>query len=123
MIIALWITAVLLTLLYLVSGFPKIVRSQAQLKDQMPWTTHASAWQVKTVGVLEVLGALGVILPLATGIAPVVTAIAALCLVLVQVVALIVHVRIKDVSSRQGLNVFLLLLAIAVAVLRFVTVP
>jgi hypothetical protein len=121
MTIALWITAALLTLLYLGSGGIKVVRSQAQLKDVMIWTTHASAWQVKTVGALEVLGALGVILPLATGIAPVVTAIAALCLALVQVVALIVHVRIKDVSPQLSLNVFLLLLAIAVAVLRLVT--
>ncbi|MCU1413988.1 MAG: DoxX family protein [Microbacteriaceae bacterium] len=121
MTIALWITAALLTVLYLGSGGIKVVRSQAQLKDQMIWTTHASAWQVKLVGALEVLGALGVILPLATGIAPIVTAIAALCLALVQVVALIVHVRIKDVTPQLALNVFLLLLAVAVAVLRFVT--
>ncbi len=121
MTVALWITAVLLTVLYLGSGGLKVVRSQAQLKDQMVWTTHARAWQVKVVGALEVLGALGVILPLATGIAPVLTAVAALCLVAVQVVALIVHVRIKDVTPGLALNVFLLLLAVAVAVLRFVT--
>ncbi|MES2171038.1 MAG: DoxX family protein [Actinomycetota bacterium] len=118
MTIALWITAVLLTVLYLGSGGVKVVRSQAQLKDAMIWTTHASAWQVKTVGALELLGALGVILPLATGIVPVLTAVAALCLALVQVVALVVHVRIKDVTPQLSLNVFLLLLAVAVAILR-----
>jgi hypothetical protein len=121
MTIALWISAVLLTILYLGSGGLKLVRSQAQLKDQMIWTTHASAWQVKTVGALEVLGALGVILPLATGIAPVLTGIAALCLALVQVVAIGVHIGIKDTTPQLALNVFLLLLAVAVAVLRFVT--
>lgn len=120
MTITLWITAILLALVYLGSGGVKVVRSRAQLEGRMSWVKGATNWQVKAVGVLEVLGALGVILPLATGIAPVVTAIAALCLALVQVVAIPVHLRIRDTRSLP-VNVLLLLLAVAVAVLRLVT--
>jgi hypothetical protein len=121
MIVALWITAVLLTIVYLFSGVVKVVRSRAQLEPMMGWVAAATTWQVKVVGILEVLGAIGVILPLATGIAPVVTAIAAICLALVQVVAIPIHVRRKDTLASMSFNVVLLLLAVAVAVLRFAT--
>jgi hypothetical protein len=120
MTLALWITAVLLTVVYLGSGGVKVIRSRTQLEPQMAWVKGATGWQVKVVGALEVLGALGVILPLATGIAPILTAVAALCLALVQVVAIPVHVRIKELRSLP-VNILLLLLAVAVAVLGFVT--
>jgi hypothetical protein len=120
MIIALWITAILLTLAYLGAGATKLARTREQLEPRMGWVTHATNNQVRLVGALEVLGALGVILPLATGIAPVLTAVAALCLALVQVVAIVIHVRMKETKSLP-VNVILLLLAIGVAVLRFVT--
>ena len=120
MIVALWVTAILLTLVYLGAGGTKLARSREQLEPRMGWVTHATNGQVKLVGALEVLGALGVILPLATGIAPVLTAVAAICLVLVQVVATVIHVRMKDTKSLPA-NVILLLLAVAVAVLRFAT--
>jgi hypothetical protein len=121
MIIALWITAILLSLLYLLVGGMKLARSKEQLSERMSWVTRASTWQVKLVGALEVLGALGVILPLATGIAPVLTAVAAIGLVLVQVVAISLHLRWKDAVSHLTINAVLLLLAVAVAVLRFVS--
>ncbi len=117
---ALWITAILLALVYLGSGGVKVARSRTRLEGQMSWVKGATGWQVKVVGVLEVLGSLGVILPLASGIAPVMTAISALCLALVQVVAIPVHLRIRDLRSLP-VNVILLLLAVAVAVLRLVT--
>jgi hypothetical protein len=121
MTIALWITAILLAFLYLFSGGMKVVRSRPQLEDMMVWVKSARIWQVRMIGALEVLGALGLVLPLATNIAPVLTAVAAICLVLVQLVAIPVHFRVKDVGPQLTLNVVLLLLAIAVAVLRFAT--
>jgi len=118
--IALWITAVLLGLAYLATGLMKVVRSREQLEPQLLWVTDAATWQVKTIGVLEVLGSAGVLLPLATGIAPVLTAVAAFCLALIQVFAIPVHLRIHD-RRAVPLNVVLLLLALVVAVLRLRT--
>jgi hypothetical protein len=120
MIIALWITAIFLTLVYVLSGVSKTFRSKAALQPQMAYVEDFAAWQVKAIGVVELLGALGVILPLATGIAPVVTAIAAIGLVLVQVVAVAVHVR-RNEGKSVPVNLALLLLAAAVVVLRFAT--
>lgn len=116
MLIALWITAALLTLAYLLAGGMKTFKSREVLQPQMAYVEDFSDGQVKTIGIVEMLGALGVILPLATGIAPVVTAIAAIGLVLVQLGAIIVHVR-RGEQGKIGANVVLLLLAAAVAVL------
>lgn len=120
MTIALWITAIVLTVAYLAAGAAKTFSPKAKLQTNMGWVEDFSAPQVKVIGVLELLGALGVILPLATGIAPVVTAIAAIGLVLVQAVALVVHVR-RNESKSYPVNAVLLLLALAVVILRFVT--
>jgi len=119
MTIALWITAILLTLVYLGAGSMKTFRSKEALQPNMPWVEGFSAAQVKAVGIIELLGALGVILPLATGILPFVTAIAAIGLVLVQIVAAIVHIR-RGEQKALGVNAVLAVLAAAVAVLFFV---
>ena len=66
------------------------------------------------IGLVEVLGALGVILPPMFMIAPQLAPIAALGLVIVQAVAIGVHVRMKDVRSLP-LNIILLVLALVVA--------
>ena len=120
MIIALWITAILLTVLYLLAGSMKAITSKEKLQPNMAYVEDFSAVQVKSIGGLELLGALGVILPLATGIAPIVTGIAAIGLVLVQVGAITVHIRRKEQQSLP-INVALLLLAASVAALRFAT--
>jgi uncharacterized membrane protein YphA (DoxX/SURF4 family) len=70
---------------------------------------------VKGIGVLEVLGAIGLIVPAATGIAPILTPVAALGLALVMAAAVLVHVRRKEqFASPLVLGV----LALVVAVLR-----
>jgi len=118
--IALWITAILLALVYLGAGGMKTFRSKAALQPNMAYVEDFTAWQVKAIGIVELIGALGVILPLVTGIAPVLTAVAAIGLAVVQIVAAVVHIRRGEARSTP-VNGVLLLLAVAVAVLRFVT--
>lgn len=120
MTLALWITALLLTLVYVAAGVMKTFTPREKLAINMGWVEDFSVVQVKAIGVLELVGALGVILPLATGIAPALTGVAALCLVLVQVVAIVVHIR-RGEQSALVTNAVLLALAAAVAVLFFLS--
>jgi hypothetical protein len=78
----------------------------------------ASDAGVKAVGLVEILGALGVILPWLTGIASILTPIAAAGLVVVQIGALRVHL-VRSEHRPLPANVLLLLLAGFVAVGRF----
>ena len=82
--IAYWIVAGLLALLYLFSGGSKVVRSKDQLRPMMGWVDSMPLGLLRTIGVLEVLGALGLILPPLTGIAAGLALAAATGLVLVQ---------------------------------------
>lgn len=115
MIIAYWIIAGLLALVYLLSGGMKVVRSREQLiAAGQGWVEGANTGIVKLVGVLELAGALGLLLPPLTGIAPSLAPMAALGLVLVQAVAIGVHMKLNDTKSLP-VNIILLALAIAAA--------
>jgi len=118
--IALWIVQALLALVYLAAGVLKVVRPREQLvaAGRFDWMKDTSDAGVKAVGAVEVLGALGLILPELTGIAPILTPIAAAGLVVVQIGAIRVHLTRRE---RQPLpaNGILLLLAAFVAVGRF----
>ncbi|GAB2961627.1 DoxX family protein [Amycolatopsis acidiphila] len=118
--IALWIAQGLLALVYLAAGGLKVVRPREQLaaSGNFDWMKDSSDTGVKAVGLVEILGALGVILPWLTGIAPILTPIAAVGLVVVQIGALRVHL-VRDERQPLPANVLLLLLAAFAAVGRF----
>ena len=119
MIVALWICALALAAVYLATGITKLRTPVGTLAARMPWVGDFSATQVKAIGAVEVVGALGVILPLVTGIAPAITAAAALGLLVLQAAAIAVHVR-RGETRRLAVNVVLALLAVVVAVLALV---
>jgi hypothetical protein len=108
--VAYWIVAGLLALLYLYSGGIKAVRSKDQLRPMMGWVDTMPLGLLRTIGVLEVLGALGLVLPPLTGIAAGLALAAAIGLVLIQVGALSLHVS-RGEFNVIGLNIVLLGLA------------
>lgn len=115
MVIAYWIIAGLLALVYLMAGALKVFRSREQLiAAGQGWVEGANTGIVKLVGALEVAGALGLILPPLTGIAPSLAPMAALGLVLVQAVAIGVHMKLNDTKSLP-VNIILLAMAIVAA--------
>ena len=77
-----------------------------------------SAEMVKSIGIAELLGAIGLIAPQLTGILPVLTPIAAVCLAIIMVLAAIYHFR-KGEYQAIGFNTVLLVVALVVAYVRF----
>ncbi len=108
--VAYWIVAGSLALLYLYSGGLKVVRSKDQLRPMMGWIDSVPLRLVRTIGVLEVLGALGLVLPPLTGIAAGLALAAAIGLVLIQVGGLSLHLS-RGEARMIGLNIVLLALA------------
>ena len=94
--LALWIIAGLLAVAYLVAGAGKLIMPKEKIAALTPsarWVEDFSAGSVKAIGALEVLAAVGLVLPAATGIAPVLVPLAALGLVLIMVGAVITRLR------------------------------
>ena len=120
--IALWAAEALLAFVYLAAGGLKVIRPREQLvaSGRLDWMKDNSDVAVKAVGAVEILGALGVILPEATGIARILTPIAAVGLVIVQIGAMRVHLT-RNERQPLPINVILLLLAAFVAIGRFVS--
>ncbi len=117
--VVLWIIAGLLAAAFGAAGLMKLTAPKEKLAASgMGWTEDYSAGQVKTIGTLEVLGAIGLILPAALGIAEVLTPLAAVGLALTMVGAAVVHAK-RGERQMIPVNVVLGGLAIFVAVMRF----
>lgn len=96
MIIALWIVTGLLALLFVMAGSMKALNSREAVLANMPWVEDVSAGQLKTIGILELLGGIGLVLPAATGILAWLTPTAAFALAVTMVFAVALHVKRKE---------------------------
>ncbi len=96
--IGLWVAQALLAFAFLGSGLMKITTPMEQLQAQMPWTTGAMGSLVRFIGVAELLGGIGVVLPAATRIKPQLTVLAALGLLVVMIVASITHISRGEIG-------------------------
>ena len=120
MLIALWIVNGLFALAMLGGGFMKLVTPKATLAERgMAWTEDFSAGTIKAIAALEVIGAFGLILPLATGIAPILAALAGAGLAIIMIGATVVHLRRKEPFLPA---LVLAVLGVASAVLGFLVV-
>jgi hypothetical protein len=114
MTIAYWILAGLLAVFYLYAGGKKITQSQEELAPMMGWVDTVPMPVVRALGVVEVLGAVGLILPPATGIAPWLAIAAASGFAVLQVLAAGLHLS-RGEAKDTGLNAALVIVAVAAA--------
>jgi hypothetical protein len=116
---AVWVVQGLLAVVFLAAGLTKLTQPRAKLAaGPMPWAADVTDAQFRTVGLLEVAGAIGVVLPAALGVAPVLSALAAVGLALTMVGAVATHLRLGE-ASRIAVPLMVLVLAVLVAVERF----
>ena len=117
--VVLWVIAGLLAAAFAAAGLMKLTSPKEKLVAAgMGWTEDYSDGQVKTIGTLEVLSAIGLILPAALGIAEIFTPLAAVGLALTMVGAAVVHAK-RGEGQMIPVNVVLGGLALFVAVMRF----
>jgi uncharacterized membrane protein YphA (DoxX/SURF4 family) len=113
-----WIAQGILAAVFLAAATLKLTNSREDLKEKTPYVEDLTDGQVKAIGTVEVLGAVGVILPAALNIAPILTPIAACGLALTMVAAATVLLK-RGEASHVPLNVAIFALAVFVAIERF----
>ncbi|MEU7636731.1 MULTISPECIES: DoxX family protein [unclassified Streptomyces] len=94
--LALWIVTGLLAVAYLLGGGGKVIMSKERLAAagaSARWVEDFSAGGVKAIGALEVLAAVGLVLPAVLHIAPVLVPLAALGLVMIMIGAAVTRIR------------------------------
>jgi uncharacterized membrane protein YphA (DoxX/SURF4 family) len=116
--IALWLLQGLLAALFTAAGGMKLARSKDQLTadPRMRWARDFPPTPIKLIGLAEVAGAAGLVLPLALRIAPALTALAAAGLAALMIGAAATHARLKEPAL---LPAILAALSIAVVVGRW----
>ena len=113
--LALWIVAAVLAVAFLAAGVMKLAQPREKLAASgMRWTEDYNASTIRVIGLLEVLAAMGLILPLLLNVVPVLAPLAALGLVALMLGAAYTHARRNEYPMIVG-NLLLLLLAVFVA--------
>ncbi|MGH3352127.1 MAG: DoxX family protein [Nocardioides sp.] len=122
---ALWIVAGLMAAIYLLSGFGKLLvprERMATMGDASRWVLDFRPSTLKAIGGLEILGAIGLILPALLDIAPILVPLAASGLTLIMVGAVILRIRRGERKAALVDATYLALTAF-VAIGRFAWVP
>ena len=112
--LALWIAAGLLAAAYLVAGGGKVIMPKEKIaatSASARWVEDFSDGAVKGIGALELLAAVGLIVPAALDIAPILVPLAAVGVVLLMVGAVITRLRRHEPKAMVADLVYLVLAA------------
>lgn len=116
---ALWIAQGSLAAIFTLTGMTKLTQRRERLAaGPMSWAADVTDAQFKAIGLVEVLAAVGLILPGLLGIAPVLTPLAAVGLAMTMVGAIATHARLGE-TVRLPPPVILLVVTLFVAIERF----
>lgn len=122
MLVFLWVAEIVMALLYFGLGVMRLVQPYQKLVRVLRWPADFPAWGVKLIGLAEILGALGLLLPAATDYFPVLTPVAACALAAMMAGAVVVHLR-RGEHQRVALPAILAVVNVFVAVGRFGPYP
>jgi hypothetical protein len=106
--VILWIVQLALAAMFLFAGYIKLVRPIPELVKMFPWPGEVPVWFTRFTGVVDLAGALGIVLPGLTGVMPWLTPLAALGLVLLQLAAIVFHGVRGETKDTVAMNVVLL---------------
>lgn len=110
--IGLWIVQALLAIVFAMAGFMKISTPLEQLEQSgMSFVDSYGAGMVRFIGISELLGSVGLILPAALRIKPVLTPLAAVGIAIIMILACGYHI-----SNGEPFVAPVVLLALAVFV-------
>lgn len=111
--VLLWIAQVLVALMLFFGAFAKLFQPIEEAAKMLPWASE-SPLLLRFTGLVDLLGALGLLLPSLLKIQPKLTVYAAIGTVLLMVLAIGFHVSRGEAASTP-FNVVLLLLAVFIA--------
>ena len=113
--IALWVAQLWLMLPFGFFGFTKLTQPLPDLARMMGWVASVPPFLPRFIGAMEILGALGMVLPILVLKRPWLTGVAALGLALVQLLAIGLHASRGETGQMLPINLILLLPALFVA--------
>ena len=120
--LALWVAQILLGIAFIGLGYVHATR-RVRATPQTAWMLDVSKPLLTTIGVLEILGGVALILPWATGIATFLTPLAAIAFVVLMILAAIFHARRPGEAMNIAFNLVLGVVAAFIAWGRIGALP
>ncbi|OZI09729.1 hypothetical protein BWI93_02365 [Siphonobacter sp. BAB-5385] len=120
--VTLWLIQLLLAASLLWAASMKLFQPLDQLAAMWPWTNQVPRSVVTLTGMVDVLGALGLVVPMLLNVKPALTPLAAVGVILLMITASIFHIA-RGEASLIGVNVVFALLAAGVAWGRWTNAP
>ncbi len=112
--IVLWIAQGLVAAMFIMAGFMKATQPIEALAESLPWVTSTPLGLVKFIGISELLGGVGLLLPAILRIKPFLTIWAALGIGVIMILAAIFHGSRGEFEA-IGFNVFMLAIVLFIA--------
>ncbi|NOU62131.1 DoxX family protein [Marinifilum caeruleilacunae] len=121
--IILWIVQGLLAVAFIMAGLMKVSKPVEELREKLgEWIDSFSTKTIKLIGITEIFGALGLILPMLLKTLPLLTPIAAIGLSLTMIGAMTVHIKRKE-KKEVMTNFVLLVFSAFIVIGRVYIVP
>lgn len=115
-VISLWTVQIFLAIMFSYAGYMKLTKTPHGLSEiGWHWATTLPLSFIRFLAVMELLAAIGIILPTLTGTMPYFGNLAAMGIILVQIAAIILHAKRQETSSTIALNLILLAAAVFIA--------
>jgi uncharacterized membrane protein YphA (DoxX/SURF4 family) len=121
--LVLWVLQGSLAAVFGIAGWTKIAKSDAALQSVLNWSIDVPVPLMRIIGVCELLGAIGLLLPAATRVRPELTPAAATGLTTIMALAISFHLYRGDAGVRLMFPTALALVAAFVAWARFRKAP
>ena len=116
-----WVFSIVLAAVFFITGVIQVFCYEKS-RDLLPWVKDVPRALAQAIGVAEILGALGLILPVITGIYSWLTPVAAVGLALLMLLAAVFHLHRRE-TTEAGLNGLLLIMLVIVAYVRWPLMP
>jgi uncharacterized membrane protein YphA (DoxX/SURF4 family) len=116
-----WVFSIVLATVFIITGVVKVFRYEKS-RDLLTWVKDVPRVLAQAIGVAEILGGLGLILPAITGIYPWLTPVAALALAVLMLFAAVLHIR-RGEKAEAYLDMLLLIILAFVAYVRWPLMP
>lgn len=121
--VTLWIVAGILAAVSFMAGMTKAIQPHQKLVRSMAWAEDFTPSTVKLIGVLEMLGAIGLVVPPLLEVAPILAPVAASWLAVTMIAAAVTHARRRGEGRYIMTNLVLMAMAALVAIERFSIEP
>jgi uncharacterized membrane protein YphA (DoxX/SURF4 family) len=109
-----WVLQFLLAIAFIGAGLMKLSSPKDRLVERMEWARGVTQRGIKVIGLVELLGGIGLVLPALTGIMPWLTTLAAIGLAVTMAFAIYTHIRLREVSQALPAAVLLLLIVVTI---------